>query len=172
MVSFHKSGERCQWTLFTGKGRTGRKPLLPSNYLHHTSCVVKSLARIINQHIQWYLETENILVPEKSDFRQFHSAEDQAAYLSQEVEDTFQEQKLVFATRIEVQKVFDKVLFDGLIIKLQRSISENMLSGIRTYCHNRGAKVTAYKKESKRVLLRHGVRQVGVIIIIIITQPL
>ena len=28
-----------------------------------TSCVVKTLERIVNQRLLWYLETENILVP-------------------------------------------------------------------------------------------------------------
>lgn len=41
-----------------------------------------------------------------SGFRQFHKTEDQARYLSQESEDAFQVLKLVFATWVNLPKVF------------------------------------------------------------------
>lgn len=50
-----------------------------------------------------------------SGFRQFHKTEDQARYLSQESEDAFQVLKLVFATWVNLPKVFDKDWTDGLV---------------------------------------------------------
>ena len=67
---------------------------------------------IINQRLQWYLETENILAPEQSGVRLFHNT---VAYLSQEVKDAFQ--KLVFATWKDLQKAFDKVWIYGFNVK-------------------------------------------------------
>ena len=63
-----------------------------------TSCVVKTMERIVNERLKWYLETENLLAPEQAGFLQFQSTEDQATYLSQEIEDAFQEQKLVLVS--------------------------------------------------------------------------
>ena len=129
-----------------------------------TSCVVKTLERIVNQRLLWYLETENILVPEQAGFRHFHSTEDQVTHLSQEIEDAFQERKVTFATWIDLQKAFDKVWTDGLLVKLQRSgIAGNMLRWIKSYLHNRRARVRADGREGKKVLLRHGVPQGGVL---------
>nr|KAG5698510.1 hypothetical protein BaRGS_005905 [Batillaria attramentaria] len=73
-----------------------------------TSCVVKTLERIVNQRLVWYLQTKNILVPQQAGFRQFHSTEEQTTYLSQEIEDALQKQRLVLAAWIGLQKAFDK----------------------------------------------------------------
>ena len=80
-----------------------------------TSCVVKTMERIVNERLKWYLETENLLAPEQAGFRQFRSAEDQATYLSQEIEDAFQEQKLVMVSWIDLQNAFDKSGWRGYL---------------------------------------------------------
>ena len=49
-----------------------------------TSCVVKTMEKIANEHQNWYLETDDLLVPEQAGFWQFYSTEDQATYLFQE----------------------------------------------------------------------------------------
>ena len=54
------------------------------------SCVVKTMEGIVNEHLRWFLETVDF-VPEQTGFRQFRSA---VTYLSQEIKDAFQEQKL------------------------------------------------------------------------------
>ena len=74
------------------KGKDRRKS---SSYrpISLTSCVVKTMERIINGRLMYYLETEKILSEEQAGFRQFRSTEDQATYLSQEIEDTFQEKR-------------------------------------------------------------------------------
>ena len=38
-----------------------------------TSCVCKTLERIINRRLQWYLETKNLIVQELAWFRRFRS---------------------------------------------------------------------------------------------------
>ena len=56
----------------------------------------------------------------KQGLRQFRSTKDQATYLFQEREDTFQDKKVMLTTWIDLQKAFDKVWTDGLLVKLQR----------------------------------------------------
>ena len=97
-----------------------------------TSSVVKTMERIVNECLKWYLETENLLAPGQARFRQFRSTEDQATYLSQEIEDAFQERKLVLVSWIDLQKAFDKVWMEGLLVKLLRNgIASNMFNWIK-----------------------------------------
>ena len=145
------------------KGKDKKKP---ASYrpISLTSCVVKALERIINHRLLFHLETEQIIVPEQAGFRRFYSTEDQVTHVSQEIEDAFQEQKVVLAAWIDLQKAFDKVWKDGLLVKLQRSgISNQMLHWICSYLHNRRARVSVNGHMDKEFLLRHGVPQGGVL---------
>ena len=83
-----------------------------------TSCVVKTKKRIVNRRLMGYLETEKILWEEQAGFRQIRSTEDQVTYLSQKIEDAFQDKKVMLTTWIDLQKVFDKVWTDGLFDKI------------------------------------------------------
>ena len=62
------------------------------------------------------------------------------------------------------KKAFDKVWTDGLLLKLRRcNISGNMFKWIKSYTHNRRARVVIDNNRSKKILLRHGVPQGGVL---------
>ena len=142
--------------------KKGKDPKKANSYrpVSLTSCVVKTMERIVNERLKWYLETENLLAPEQAGFRQFRSTEDQATYLSQEIEDAFKEQKLVLVSWTDLQKVFDKVWMEGLLIKLLRNgIASNMFNWIKSYLYNRRARVSVDRIHSKKILLRHGVPQ-------------
>ena len=126
-----------------------------------TSCVVKTMERIVNECLKWYLETQNLLAPEQAGF---WSTEDQGTYLSQEIEDAFQEQKLVLVSWIDLKKAFDKVWMEGLLVKLLRNgIASNMFSLVKYYLYNRRARVSVDRIHSKKILPRHGVPQGGVL---------
>ena len=86
--------------------------------------------------MKWYLETEDLLVPEQAGFLQFRRT-DQAPYLYQKTEDAFQEQKLVLVSCIDLQKAFDKVWVEGLLVKLLRNgITSNLFHWIKSFLYN------------------------------------
>ena len=146
--------------------KKGKDPKKANSYrpVSLTSCVVKTMERIVNERLKCYLETENLLAPEQAGFRQFRSTEDQATYLSQEIEDAFQEQKLVLVAWIDLQKVFDKVWMEGLLVKLLRNgIASNMFNWIKSYLYNRRARASVDRIHSNKILPRHGVPQGGVL---------
>ncbi|KAK7093030.1 hypothetical protein V1264_008689 [Littorina saxatilis] len=129
-----------------------------------TSCVCKTMERIINQRLQLYLETQSIIAPEQAGFRQYRSTEDQTTHLSQVIEDAFQAKKAVLAVFIDLQKAFDKVWKDGLLVKLLRcGIRGNMFQWTKSYLHNRRARVSVDGRCGQKVLLRQGVPQGGVL---------
>ena len=96
--------------------------------------------------------------------REHHCTEDQNTYLTKEIEDGFQQNKQTLAIWMDLQKAFDKVWTDGLLLKLKRcGIGGNMYRWIKSYLHNRRARVTVDNTKTKKVLLRHGVPQGGVL---------
>ena len=152
MISIHKKG----------KDKSKSASYRPISL---TSFVVKTIERIVNHRIMCFFETEKIIYyEEQSGFRQFISTEIQVTYLSQEMEDAFQEKKVLYATWIDLQKAFDKVWTDGLLVKAQRcGIGGKMYRWVSSFLHNRKARVTVDGKECRKFLLRHGVPQGGVI---------
>ena len=129
-----------------------------------TSCVCKTMERVINSRMQWYLETEHILSAEQAGFRQYRSTEDQTTHLSQVIEDAFQAKKVMLSVFIDLQKAFDSVWKEGILVKLHRSgIQGNMLRWTRAYLHNRKVRVSVNGQLGSKVLLRQGVPQGGVL---------
>ena len=93
-----------------------------------TSCVGKTMERVVNQRLKWCLDTNDLLAPEQAGFRQFRATEDQTKYLAQEIEDAFQEKSVTCVVWIDIQRAFDKVWTDGLIVKLMgNGVANNML---------------------------------------------
>ena len=129
-----------------------------------TSCVCKTMERIVNQRLQWHLESQRTIAPEQLGFRQYRSTEDQTTHLSQVIEDAFQAKKVMLAAFIDLQKAFDKVWKSGLVVKLLRAgICGNMLRWTKSYLHNRKARVLVNGHSGRKVLLRQGVPQGGVL---------
>ena len=129
-----------------------------------TSCVGKLMERLINARLTWFLEKEKIITPRQAGFRQHRSTEDQATYLSQEIEDALQDKKLTLAVWIDLEKAFDKVWKQGLRLKmLQCGIRGHMLKWIWQYLYNRKARVQNQKHQSRKKILKEGVPQGGVL---------
>ena len=78
----------------------------------------------------------------------------------QEIEDAFQER----VAWIDLHRAFDKVWIDGLIVKLMRNgVTNIMLKLIQSYLFNRRARVSLYHLSSRKILLRQGVSQCGIL---------
>ena len=129
-----------------------------------TSCVGKLMERLINARLMWHLEAKHHITPEQAAFRQDRSTEDQVTYISQAIEDAFQEKKHTLAVWIDMEKAFDKVWKEGLKMKLRQcGVAGRMYRWIGQYLHNRKAKVQVKQHFSKKKILRQGVPQGGVL---------
>ena len=110
--------------------KIGKKTLHALSYrpISLTSCVCKTMERIVNARMQWYLESERVLAPEQAGFRQHRSTEDQTTHLSQVIEDAFQAKKVLLSVFIDLGKAFDSVWKEGIVLKLHKNeIYGNML---------------------------------------------
>ena len=84
--------------------------------------------------------------------------------MAQEIEDAFQEKKVSRVAWIDLQRAFDKVWIDGLIVKLMKNgVANNTLNWIQSYLFNRRARVSLDQLNSRKILLRQGVPQGGVL---------
>ncbi|CAC5373542.1 unnamed protein product [Mytilus coruscus] len=111
-----------------------------------------------------YLESENIIGHAQAGFRQYKSTEDQTTHLSQVVEDAFQSKKVTLAVFLDLQRAFDKVWKDGLLAKMLRyGVSGIMYKWTKSYLYNRKARVQVDGQCGRKVLLKQGVPQGGVL---------
>ena len=76
------------------------------------------MERRINNRLYWHLKGH--INPEQAAFRQNRSSEDQVTYLTQAIEDSFQEKKHTLAVWVDLEKAFDKVWKSGLKLKLRK----------------------------------------------------
>ena len=80
------------------------------------------------------------------------------------MEDAFQSKKVTLAVFVDLQRAFDKVWNDGLLVKLLRfGVSGRMYKRTNSYLYNRRARVLVDGKLGQKILLRQGVPQGGVL---------
>ena len=128
------------------------------------SSLGKTLERMVNKRLMWHLEINNVTTKEQTAFRKNRNTEDQLIYLSQSVENAFQEKKKVIATFLDLSKAFDKVWKEGLLLKLLTSgIAGRMFNWIKSFLCHRTARVKLDGNLSYTVKIREGVPQGGVI---------
>ena len=129
-----------------------------------TSCVGKLMERLINNRLTWHLESKGHINTEQAAFRQNRSTEDQVTYLTQAIEDSFQEKKHTLAVWVDLEKAFDKVWKDGLRLKLRKcGIDGRMFKWIDQFLKKRKARVKVKQHKSRIKELKHGVPQGGVL---------
>ena len=71
--------------------KPGKDPAVPNNYrpLASTSCLCKTLERMINKILTWYLESNNHISRFQSVFRSDHSTTDNLVRLETFIRDAF-----------------------------------------------------------------------------------
>ena len=89
-----------------GKDKTKAESYRPISL---TSCLGKLMESMVNARLMWHLEEKRAISPEQAAFRQHRSTEDQVTYLSQSIEDAFQEGNNTLAVWIDLEKAFDTV---------------------------------------------------------------
>lgn len=128
------------------------------------SCPGKLMEQMVNSRLMWHLEKNNILSPSQAGFRPHRSTEDQITYITQMIEDGFQEKKQTIAVWIDIEKAFEKVWKAGLKVKLKKAkVSGLMFQWICQYLNNRQARVHVNGSYSRKRILKHGVPQGGVL---------
>jgi ribonuclease HI len=146
--------------------KKGKEKSKPENYrpVSLLSCTGKLLERVINARLLWHLESNHLLTPTQTGYRQHHSTEEQLAFLTQDIEDGFQEKKKTLAVFFDLSKAFDTVWKEGLLLKLLRmKVCGKMYNWLHDFLFQRTARVKLDGTLSNLVKMREGVPQGGVV---------
>jgi hypothetical protein len=104
------------------KGKVRTKP---ANYRLNslTNCVYKTLECIINQRMQWCLESG------QAGFQRFKSTEDQTTHLAQVIEASFHARKVMLAVFTDLQKPFTKCRRTASMLNYREVASRTSCAG-------------------------------------------
>ena len=128
------------------------------------SCTGKVMERMINERLMYYLESNNIITNTQSGYRKYRNTEDQLAYLSQSIENAFQQKQKVLAVFVDLSSAFDEVWKRGLLYKLLKlGVKNRMYKWIKSFLLHRTARVKLNNVFSRKIVLKEGVPQGGVL---------
>jgi len=100
--------------------KPGKDPSVPNNYrpIALTSCLCKTMERMVNSRLVWYLESQNLLTVHQSGFRQNRSTLDHLVSLETFIRDSFVQGDHVFTIFFDLEKAYDTTWKHGILVDL------------------------------------------------------
>ena len=97
--------------------KPGKNPAEPTNNrpIALTSCLCKTLERMINKRLVWYLESNNLITPIQSGFRSERSTNDHLIRLETFIRDAFVNREHVVAVFFDLEKAYDTTWRYGIL---------------------------------------------------------
>ena len=97
--------------------KPGKDHAEPTNYrpIALTSCLCKTLERMINKKLIWYLESNNLLSRYQSGFRAGRSTNDNLVRLETFIRDAFVKKEHVVAVFFDFEKAYDTTWRYGIM---------------------------------------------------------
>ena len=124
--------------------KPGKDHAEPTNYrpIALTSCICKTLERMINTRLVWYLEFNNLISPVQSGFRSERSTNDNLVRLETFIRDAFVKKEHVVAVFFDLEKAYDTTWKYGILRDLQEfGVKGRLASFVESFLANRSIQV-------------------------------
>ena len=97
--------------------KPGKDHAEPTNYrpIALTSCLCKTLERMINKRLVWYLESNDLISPIQSGFRSERSTNDHLIRLETFIRDAFVNREHVVSVFFDLEKAYDTTWRYGIL---------------------------------------------------------
>ena len=97
--------------------KPGKDNTNPNNYrpIALTSCICKTLERMINERLVWYLEKNNIITEFQSGFRHQRSTNDHLVRLETFIREAFIKKEHLVAVFFDLEKAYDTTWKYGIM---------------------------------------------------------
>ena len=108
-----------------------------------TSCVVKTMERMVSDRLYEIVETRNMFSPLQAGFRRGRSCEDQIMKMVQAIEDGFQKKKMERSVLVmlDYSKAYDKVWRQKLLLSMEeKGVPMKFVRWIDAFLSNRLAR--------------------------------
>lgn len=129
-----------------------------------TCCMCKTLEKIINQRLKWFLESSNILNYAQSGFREKCSTTDCLVTLESHIRDAFAQNQHMLTVCLDMNKAYDLLWQRRILETLQKlKTGGNMYHFINNFLPNRTIQVRINNTYSKSVDIINEVPQGSVI---------
>ena len=142
--------------------KPGKDHAEPTNYrpIALTSCICKTLGRMINTRLVWYLEFNNLISPVQSGFRSERSTNDNLVRLETFIRDAFVKKEHVVAVFFDLEKAYDTTWKYGILRDLQElGIKGRLANFVESFLANRSIRVGVGSTLSDTFGLCQGVPQ-------------
>ena len=129
-----------------------------------TNCLCKILEKIINIRIMWFLDTNKIISPYPSGFRENRSCLDHIVQLENTVRQEIANKRHTIAVFFDIQKAYDTAWKHYIIMKLhQYGMRGHILFFIKIFLNNRRIMVKVNDQHSDLVQQEEGIPQGSVL---------
>ena len=97
--------------------KPGKDSSNPCNYrpIALTSCLCKTMERMVNQRLVWFLEKNNILTKHQSGFRKKRSTTDHLVKLESTIRDAFLNKRHLVSIFFDLEKAYDMTWKHGIL---------------------------------------------------------
>ena len=112
----------------------------PTNYrpIALTSCLCKTMERMINNRLNFYLESNNIISEHQSGFRKNRSTADQLVRLESYIRNAFVKKQHVVAIFFDLEKAYDTTWKHGILKDIHKiGLKGNLPKFISNFLSNR-----------------------------------